>query len=86
MVVKYRSTGHMAGLNQNIRKWVPGLEANDAINARMEDSGRYSAEKAKQDEVFAEKALVGTDFDPPKPKKNARNQGRNKTKKKTGGD
>jgi hypothetical protein len=84
MVVKYRSTGHMAGLNRNIRSWVPGLEANDAINAQMEDSGRYSAEKAKQDALFAEALLVGTDFDPPV--KDARSQGRSKTKRKKGKD
>jgi hypothetical protein len=63
MVVKYRSTGHTAGLHKNIREWVPGLKPHQEIDDKLEDSGKYSIEKAAQEAVFTT-PLVGKDFDP----------------------
>jgi hypothetical protein len=66
MVVKYRSTGHTAGLHKNIREWVPGLKAHSIID-RLQDSGKFSAEKAKQEAKFV-KPIIGDHFDPKKSK------------------
>ncbi len=63
MVVKYRATGHTAGLHENIRQWVPGLEHHPEIDNRLKNSGKFSAIKAAQEEVLM-KPLVGKNFDP----------------------
>ncbi len=72
MVVKYRSTGHTAGLHENIRGWVPGLEPNDEILERLDDSGKFSEDFAKSTAKWADKPLRGEDFDPKKETKTKR--------------
>ncbi|MCB9234525.1 MAG: hypothetical protein H6581_22915 [Bacteroidia bacterium] len=62
MVVKYRSTGHTAGLHENIRKWVPGLQPHSIID-QLEDSGKFDQEYANQTAKFSDTTLRGMDFD-----------------------
>lgn len=52
MVVKYRKTGHTAGLHENIRKWVPELEAHPDIDDKLEDSGKFSSLEATYEAKF----------------------------------
>ncbi|UGQ45913.1 hypothetical protein [Massilia endophytica] len=69
MVVKYRSTGHMAGLHKNIQEWVPGLQPNPAINDNLEDSGKFSESYAQDTAKWAKTVLKGEDYDDKKKKK-----------------
>lgn len=64
MVVKYRSTGHTAGLHGNTRDWVPGLQGNAYIDERLENSGKFSEEFARDTAKWADAPLKGEDFDP----------------------
>jgi hypothetical protein len=80
MVVKYRATGHTAGLHKNIRDWVPGLQPHQAIYDRLGDSGKFNAEYAAATAKWAKDPLRGEDFDPKieKKKGNTKRKGKGK--------
>jgi hypothetical protein len=69
MVVKYRSTGHTAGLHENIREWVPGLKPNESVNKTLKDSGKFNANYSESTAAWEKTHLKGQDYDPKKEKK-----------------
>ena len=58
MVVKYRKKGHMAGLYQEIRDWVPGLADYPGIIAKLIDSEKFNADYAEETAVKEDAILV----------------------------
>jgi hypothetical protein len=63
MVVKYRSKGHTTALDEAITHEVPDLEFNDSILQHLEDSGKFSVEKAEEDAHLRENPINGSDYD-----------------------
>ncbi|KAB8060202.1 hypothetical protein GCN74_09550 [Janthinobacterium sp. FT14W] len=75
MVVKYRKQGHMAGLYQEIREWVPGLADYPGIIGNLIDSGKFNAE-------YAQATAVKDDDQKIEPEKQEAQKKQEKSKKK----